>query len=507
MISGALSVEVREFRFQGNRIFNARELAKVVAPYTGRRISSDELEEARRALTRYYVNQGYVNSGALLEDQPVTGGIVTFTLVEGRLDEVTVTGLRRLRSSYVKARLEQAAGPPLNVGTLREQLLVLKENPNIQQIEAELKPGVRRGESALDVQVVERGPFHLGLQARNDRPPSVGAETVELLASDQNLTGFSDALELQYGVAQRDHDHPKLSGAGNLSASYSVPVSLRDSVLELNYTRNDYSVIEEPFDSLDIQSQSSTYRLALRQPLLRTVKREFSLTLAAERRHSESELLGQPFSFSPGAVQGESDDSAIRLTAEHVERRASQVLALRSAFSWGLDILGATKNGTSRDGRFVTWQGQAQYVNRLWGSANQLIAGASFQWANDPLLSLEQCTAGGAHTVRGYRENQMVRDMGALASLEVRVPILLNKAGASVLQLAPFFDFGAGWNVGTPTPGPRDLASVGIGLLFDPTAKLHGQLYWGHRLREVTNSGGHDAQDLGLHFALRLMAF
>ena len=183
-----------------------------------------------------------------------------------------------------------------------------------------------------------------------------------------------------------------------------------------------------------------------------------------------------------------------------------QVLSLRSSLNWGIDVLGATQNGTSRDGEFVSWQGQAQYVRRLGQTANQLILSTTVQWSDSPLLSLEQFSLGGSGTVRGYRENQLVRDMAWLSSVEFRIPILFNRAGAGILQLAPFFDYGKGWNVRAATPEPPDLASAGIGLLWTPNARLNAQLYWGHPFRNL-NAGGSDAQDLGLHFKVRVVAF
>src|SRR5262245_35532913 len=60
---------VREFQFEGATVFSQAELANVTALFVGRNITADELEDARRAVTLYYVNHGYVNSGAILPDQ------------------------------------------------------------------------------------------------------------------------------------------------------------------------------------------------------------------------------------------------------------------------------------------------------------------------------------------------------------------------------------------------------------------------------------------------------
>ena len=57
---------VREFRTSGNTVIPDRELAEVTAPYAGRAITTEELLDVRDALTRLYVERGYVNSGAIV---------------------------------------------------------------------------------------------------------------------------------------------------------------------------------------------------------------------------------------------------------------------------------------------------------------------------------------------------------------------------------------------------------------------------------------------------------
>lgn len=495
------------FRFTGNTVFTSAELSGVVSNWTNRALTSGDLEDARRALTVHYVNRGFLNSGAVLEDQSVTNGVINFRLVEGRLEEVRVLPPGNwLRANYVRDRILLGAGPPLNLTHLEQQLLLLRDNPNVARVNAELEPGSAPGKSLLDVRVTERSPWRAALEVRNDRPPSVGGEILEAQVSHQNVTGHSDPLEFRTGLLVREGNSAGFSGADNLGVSYRVPLTARDTTLQFSYSRNNFAVGEAAFLPLDIKSESDSYGLALRHPFLHTPNREFAVSLVAERKHSESFLLGQPFSFSPGTVNGAATVSVLRLVQEYVHRSPRDVLSLRSSLNVGLDTLGATVNGTPRDGRFVSWIGQAQYVRRLGETANQLILSTSFQWSDSPLLSLEQFSLGGASTVRGYRENQLVRDMGLLGSAELRIPVICNRAGAGVLQLAPFFDLGTGWNVRSATPAPGEIASAGIGLLFTPGEKFSAQLYWGHAFREL-NRGQYDAQDAGLHFKVRVVAF
>ena len=69
-----------------------------------RELTSEDLETLRVALTLLYVNNGYVNSGAILPDQTVTEGVVTYQIIEGSLSAVDVEGNRWFRDSYFQKR-------------------------------------------------------------------------------------------------------------------------------------------------------------------------------------------------------------------------------------------------------------------------------------------------------------------------------------------------------------------------------------------------------------------
>jgi hemolysin activation/secretion protein len=504
-LSTLTHVVVNKFIFEGNTVFSSEELSRVVASYVGREITSAELQEARRAITLYYVNHGYINSGAVIPDQQASNGAVTMRVIEGRLSEIDVTGNRWLRESYIQPRLKLWAGPPLNVNSLQQGLQLLRQNPNVQQVNAELQPGPLPGDSHLSVHVLDEQPFRFGIQVDNERPPSVGAEEIVLLAGDRNLTGHGDPLDLSYGIAHNGSDGFVFSGLNNLSAQYALPITACDTTLRVYGRKDDFAVIQEPLDALGVTSSSESFGVNLRQPLYRTANRELAVGLTFERRESETFLSGSPFPIEPGSVNGKMDIDVLRLVQEWTDRNQNQVLAARSTFSYGVDVFGTTNDGGEPGPKFWAWLGQFQYVRRLFNTSNQLILRTDVQWTTDPLLSLEQFTLGGSSNVRGYPENFLLRDRGVYSGIELRVPLLLNRAGAPIVQLAPFYDFGGGWDVHEETPDPTTISSAGLGVLVSPNEHLHAQLYWGYRFREIT-SPGNTLQDSGIYFQVNFEA-
>jgi hemolysin activation/secretion protein len=197
-------IYVRQFEFTGNHAFASGTLEKVVEQYTGRTISSDELEAARQAVTLFYVSHGYINSGAILPDQDPKDGIIQMTVVEGKLTSIVVTGNHWFQSWWLRNEMRQAAGDPLNFNKLKEGMQVLRENPTIAQVNAELQPGGAPGESQLQMEVKDSQPFRASIEVNNYRPPSVGSTIAQAHVSDLNLTGNNDPLLLTYGIATSD---------------------------------------------------------------------------------------------------------------------------------------------------------------------------------------------------------------------------------------------------------------------------------------------------------------
>jgi hemolysin activation/secretion protein len=502
---------VRHFKFTGNTVFTDAELQKITASYTNREVTPSDLAELRHQLTLHYVDNGYINSGVVIPKQKISNGVVFLQMMEGRLIAINVTGLKHLSVNYIKKRLELGTNIPFNMKVLQENIRLLLENPLIRRIKAELKPGDQRGDAVLNVDVDEAVRYRLDAQADNDRSPGVGGNQMTLHAADLNLSGWGDSLGIQCGLTE---------GLREISGYYNLPLriysSSRDLMLNLKYKNNSARVVEKPFDELDILSDSEDYSIGLSRPFIRKSDRELILALTVEKRHLETSLLGRGFSFSPGVRKGEADITVLRFSQELIQPQTDSVLAMRSVFSIGIDALDATMNESGPDGEFFVWMGQIQWARRLktWQNS-QLILRADMQIAANPLLPMEKFSMGGmgAGSVRGYRKNQLVKDNAVAGSAELRTPVLrlplprLSKGEYDgTLSIAPFFDIGWGEDIDNPSSDTDVIYSLGLGLRWDISRKIHAYLYYGHGFEPVENIS-RNLQDEGIHFEVRCEFF
>lgn len=493
-------VRVKDIEVLGSTAFSQDELAEVLAPFRGREASFEELLAIRAAVTDLYVSRGYVTSGAFLPVQQiddVNNAVIRIQVVEGEVEQIQIQGLTRLSEAYVRDRLLAAIHTPLNLRSLEAALQLLQLDPLIASVQAELGAGLTPGRNILKLTLQEVDPWTGIAVVQNRESPSVGSVGGGVVLSYGNLTGGGDRLSADVNLT---------AGSQTIGAGYELPLNAQNGKLSFRYITSSNRIIEQPFSRSDINSRTQTVSVGFRQPIARTSSSEIGLGLSLDWRENQTFLLNNvPFSFSIGPENGRSAVTVLRFTQDWVNRTPTQVLAARSQFNLGLGLLGATVNNSGTDGRFISWLGQFQWVQAISGDAI-VITRVAAQLTGDSLLPIEQFGIGGVDTVRGYRQNQRVGDSGIIGSVEVRVPLIRNTAGESVLQLTPFFDVGTVWSHRNETGATATLASIGTGLRWQIDTNMSARLDIGIPLLNTTNLGS-SLQDSGIYFSLQYQPF
>jgi len=271
-------VFVREIRLTGNAAISAQELASVTAPYVNRDLTSEDLEALRLALTHYYINKGYINSGAIIPDQSVANGVVAFRFVEGRVNDVEVSGTEHFDPEYFRSRLARGTEPPFNVERLGREQQILLQSPLVRRLNLELLPGLEPGEARLHADVLEANRFSLNAQIADDQSPTVGAVRGQLQGFAANLLGFGDILTAQYGRSQ---------GLNDGYVGYSVPIASDDTRVSVRYDRNGVVVVTPDLSPLNVTSSFSSIGVGLSRPIYRTPEQALTVGASLERRQQQ----------------------------------------------------------------------------------------------------------------------------------------------------------------------------------------------------------------------------
>lgn len=503
-----LRVFVRKIQVVGSTVLAQEELRQITAAYENREVTTEDLEDVRKLVTMAYVTKGYPNSGAILPDQDLIDGLVTLQVIEGRLSEIRIQGTRWFRPSYLRNRIGLGAGPPLNTTILRNRLQLMLQDERLQQLRTTLTPGTALGEAVLDVAVVEARPVQMFAEYNNYVSPGVGENQLRGTVVHRNLTGNGDVLSVGFGASAQAF--PFAVGVfPSINVLYLIPLNKYDTTFSVGYRDVKYQVVQDPFKSLDIESKTQIWTASLRQPLYRTLHDDIALTIVGEYEQNANTLSGAPFDSVTGMKNGFGNVAALRFIQEWTHRTTASVFAVRSRFTTGIGVLGATVNSMpdAADGQFFSWLGQFQWLKQFESTRIELLHLINMQMADDRLFPLEQMSVGGRYSVRGYRENTLLRDNGIVYQFETRFPLWSSSTGFPSVQFCPFADVGHSWSAKGSIGDVHTLASIGVGLRFNLTQLTNLNVYWGHRL--VTNNvfNPHDSlQDEGVHlqFALNL---
>ena len=485
---------VRAIRVEGAKSLPASAVAEAVKPFEHRALGAGEVRELQARLNRLYADNGFITSGVVAGPDALAGDVLTLTAVEGTVTQVRfVRPPKHARAQYLTRLLVPDDAAPVHLGELQERLAWLRDSGVVDRINAEVVPLAILGESELVIDVEEPRPWFARLDYDNRHSPTVGARRATLVASHRNLTGWGDALDLRYGDTE---------GLNDWLVSYSFPVPKTRLRFGARRDRSDSLAIgPEPFRVLDIKALSTSTAYEVSYALVNRSSMDLSVYATREERRSDTTLLGIPFSFVPGIEDGRSRVDVDRVGLNFSSRGADRVIFARAQASRGrANVAGDPSIEGIPARNFTSYFVQAQIARRLPWNLQGAVRFES-QYSPDTLMPLERYALGGSSTVRGYRENLLLRERVVLGSIEIQRP-LTRTDGEWRLSAALFAD--GAWSRNTVDRGdaaPRRIASAGVGVLASGPWGLSGRIYVARpSVRWLTPRD--DLQDRGVHFAL-----
>ncbi|MFZ4603414.1 MAG: ShlB/FhaC/HecB family hemolysin secretion/activation protein [Caulobacterales bacterium] len=486
-----------------------------------------EYDPARTAALLTDINQtfaqnGYINSGVLLEGGPDAEGALPVRLVQGGLapggDGLKVewaNGRRKgLKPRYIEARLPGLRQKPLNVGAVEREFRLLAADDAIEVVSTSIEPGGAPGSAIANIKVRPKNRYDLYLTASNSRSPSVGGERAALGGSVRNALLAGDVAAAEFGVTE---------GLRDASLIYETPIGSGRWGLDLRASANDAEVVEPALRPLEISSKSMSGDIGLRRKVIATplakrdgdgpragLGRMLDVGARASVVSTETRLLGRPFSFSPGAVDGKTDITVARAFAEGEVRGdrfvVSGAVTASSIVQGSGDSPAAGVATPDAGATFAAFQlGAARRMNN---SGLELRARAAGQLASGPLYSTERFPVGGESTVRGYRESLLLGDSGAVASVELAQRFNFGAAPGRddwrVVVVSTFADAGIVKLETGATPKPDSISSVGVALAWSPISALSIRASYASAFESTKTVGERSLQDEGVNFRVTL---
>jgi hemolysin activation/secretion protein len=495
------SPKIGDVQVFGNTVLNPWELNRLLSAGQVQPASKQELCKISGEMTKVYREKGYILAQVFpLVDRvtklPYTkDGTFGFVAIEGCLESLDITGTQRLKPSYVKDRIAAGAQSPFNVNKINDLLALIQTDPKLAKLEVlGINAGKSFGSSTLGIKVTESNALSGFVGADASIAPIFGGVRAIGGLTYRNVTGNGDDLSAFYFRSTTGE-------AQGADFSYQIPINSMNGQIQVRYAPSIASIVLQPNDRV-FKSTTNTAELNYRQPLLRTPTKEFALSLGFSFQDQQVSLDGINSAILSGSdSEGKTKTRVVQFSQDYTSLDDIGNWSLRSQFNLGLGSFDATINTRpTPDGKFVSWQGQAQRVQRL-SPNNYAIAQLGFQLTPDPLLPSQQFTLVGDRSILGYRQSLRSADNGIRLSFEDRAIVGRNQSGEANLQLVGNVTAAQLWNNGGVAIDKGFLASVGAGVIWEPFPKLVTRLDYAIPLVGIGDRGN-SFQDSGFNFSV-----
>lgn len=479
---------IKEYRVQSAHKLSRLEIEEAVYPFLGPDRNADDVEQARTALENAYRAKGYQTVSVQVPPQNGAGGIIVLQVTEAPVGRLRVKGSRFYSPKLIKqAAPSLAEGTVPNFNAVNRDIVALNQLPD-RRVTPTLRAGVEPGTVDIDLNVADTLPLHGALELNNRYSPDTTELRINASVSYNNLWGLGHSIGFSTQLAPE-----RIGDAQVYSAYYLARIPEVDWLsLLAQGTKQDSNVSTLGGTGVSGRGEIVGGRAIINLPISKNFYH--SLTLGADYKHytqnvtvAESEIL-TPVTYYPMNLD---------YTATWAPPGSTTTLDAGVTFNVrGLGSSGAEFdfNRFKASGNFSYVRGDLSHMHELpakW----QIFGKVQGQAASGPLLSSEQFNAGGLSTARGYLESEVLGDDAVFASVELRTPSLLPKAGIGNEWRFYLFTEGGWVDLQEALPeqdSDFSLASIGAGTRIHLQNHFNGSLDLGVPLIDQTQSKAWD---------------
>ena len=448
---------LRQVEFNGATALSALVLEPTWIGFRDKPVSLADLRAIRDRVEALYAAKGYPFVAVVTRPQPVRDGVVHFTVVEGRISDLTVLSAdpaARRQATAALATIVDVA--PLPLARVDEAYQLAREVPGLA-IAGALRRGSRPGGMDLLVDA-RRQAWRTYLNINNLYAGPVGRWGV-LLGADYNGTSrFGDQTSAQIFAAPGGEQKSarlvylrRLDPQG-LALSVGLLVSHADP--------------QGVYAPLELATRAADLRLEISQPFVRRAAYGLTGFVALEGSDQQTRVfrtiaLTQDKSrVASLGLRGAWTSSAGRISAALELRQGVQAAGSSRASDPGLSRVEADPKATV--GR-LTLEGETA-TRGGWSLGGRVEA----QAATASLLASEEYGVGALSIGRGFDPGAALGDQAVAASVELRAPSIRLRPGL-MGQPFVFADAARLWNYEPGSVNGRTLGAFGAGLRLSLT--------------------------------------
>ena len=411
-------LEIKEVEFSGNTRLSDRRIKKIIAPYLNHCLTLAAINTLLNDITNAYIEKGYITSRAfLLIPQPrLNEGALTIKIFEGQLSRVE--GLKAGEKASAFPFLE---GKILNLRDLEQgldQMNRLGSNRASLDIAADES---QNGYSRLIIKNEPQGRTNLGLTLDNHGSTSTGEWRAGLKASQDNLFGLNDQIDLAYTNSVFADSGQKNSR----SALFGLSVPLGWWTFSNNFSYSEYKtsfpmpISGDRFYSL---GDSVNDTVALERMLMRGPKYKFASTLGLTYKQNNNYMKVYDLKIKNEASSR--TVSTLNLDLPLTLYFGNGMLYVKPGWAQGLRAFGAFDDRDSPYTQKAQFEAYKLYLNGNLGFKYfSFMTAIDSQWTRDELFPTDAFYLGGVYSVRGFKDESSMGDSGFLVRNDLNLKL------------------------------------------------------------------------------------
>ncbi|WP_092507007.1 ShlB/FhaC/HecB family hemolysin secretion/activation protein [Xenorhabdus mauleonii] len=344
--------------------------------------------------------KGYVTTRVMVQEQDLTGGVLTLTVQPGRIADIRFNEATSWRGRLWNA-MPAAPGDILNLRDIEQALENFKRVPNVEA-DIKIEPGQQEATSDLLVSWKEGRPFRLSLGFDDSGAESTGRYLGSATLAIDAPFAQNDLFYANIGKDLFDH-----GPFGNRSRTINYIFPFGYWTFSANY--NDYTYhqnIANANEILSYSGKSENAQFSASRLLFRNQSHKTTLNMRVFRRHSTNTVgsieIEQQRRRTAGWELGLSQRSYlgnVTLDASINWKRGTGAFgALRApeeAYHGGSARTGIVQGDVSLNMPFKWGEQPWRYNTKM-----------RWQWSANPLTPQDRMTIAGRYTVRGFDGEQ-----------------------------------------------------------------------------------------------------
>jgi hemolysin activation/secretion protein len=471
--------DINRFEVRGNTLLSAQEMDQSVSTFVGSQRGFSDVIKAQEALEAAYHRRGYQLVRVDLPEQELNGGVVVFQVVEARIGKVTIAGNQNFSNDNVRHALpglQEERMPDLTA--ISKSLKLANENPAKQTV-MKLKNSAGQESVDAELQVTDESPWSASLNMDNSGTRETGKTYMGAVLQNANLFGRDQVMSLQYTTTLEKPERVSVYGLG-----YHLPLyELGDSLdFFTSYSDVDNGLVTAGIFDLAVSGKGTIFGSRYNHNLATNGNYQSKIVYGIDYKAYKNNLeaqdvqLGNDITVHPLSVgyQGTwvrlDGDANFAVTLLH--NIAGGARGRQSDFD-------LARTGARDD---YTALRLAANITQALPADWQLRGVLNGQYSNDALIPGEQFGAGGAMSVRGFREREVSNDSGISSNLEAYTPPICS--GSWQCRALAFYD-NAYLSRNHALPGEFThvaLSSTGLGVRVSYRRYLNLQVDYGHVL-------------------------